>query len=1468
MEVRTTALDAQVLAASQFPRLRAAKAAGTSIPAADPSQTSPPANKPVSGPGASSATSASSTSAATPISTAALLSFLKVVGAATRSTSSPSLAASPPPGSEADFLNFIRQESKRLLAAQFPGQNLDPDRVYVNQRAPDTKGLLSSQSVTQTLLQAVQDGESPTYDLSRTGLFHAQAWDEEDRVARRLHARGSSNALVEIEDHVAPKLLHDPTGGSLALRYEAHLRRTQYPLANTEELTQLRAYETQRKDDEAAVGRLLGETADIGHFARRQIQDHVWRKTGVTIDPHEIMVAAESGDGPARTRMEMTLSEAALRGPFASSTRFSLVVRAETPLIQRETLTPTFLSQLMSEQDVRADYLKARTATYALAEMAAAAGEAMASRAQQSAYSAKLKGALTSDGYQLIQRTMQSPDAPFKAGTNATLGGVTMFDGDLLRDVQVYRERDLSGATEHYVMYAPGAPDKDYYEFSNWRALNQQIGQWTRTPAGRRYLTDQLDPRNRKAAGKHFENIAQKPSNWSAQSAQWFTLHGAPTYRSQLGALEAERRRTTLLELRAALRPSLEVNASPDERKQLNSLRLAAESAQREYQSAPQPTPFAEYAHTKIQDGLNARLRERGVTQTIDPDNVEVDLGGDGQSKMSLTSLITYGYRERSGLNVEKFMTLRSTDAQDVSVLTTPEMRTYIDAQARRGYIGEKYVNDMTRAYLSAGPALDERRRRYQNAAQTSLRRDAFEAKLKAELSSSQHASLQPVIDLWSSPDTASRKAVASGNAYGVHRLTLNGKLVQGVYVLHTPGANGKQGMDLVYTPGAPDGIALRTYGQLSAAFASPDKSANQAMADYVYDRVNHKDKNEIGKLVERTRRNLSPQVHLRGDARISGNTGQEYDRSVLRLTGDVSATTSTRGEVIAEQAWKGLAYAAAAVTFPFPVAGYVAGVLYAGKRFADGVQSYADGDRVLALADFASGGMDLAGAAGDLLRMGLKGGGNWLKQIAKLRSVVARTPGTGASSALPSNTGRALVSETSAIGAAYHLRGGLPQGRQIVHTSGYMDGVVEVFTSGGASRYFARNADAYLELRPNAQLRQLGLVDPRKGERQVFFEVVEKTDQGRWTYGRHAAETTPAPAALQNVADPGRWKPAQTGDSLRRVAGTDNVPVRNVGTPDHREYAALDPTTNAVLPTRYIEVNGELLQKPGLNGYQATLSQTDIGQLTTRGFGVWDLSGKQYVKVGGKYYESFTIANGESRYIQHPTRTGDYHQIQRMFDGTWRALPKGGKGGHPVNLYNFKVNAKYGIASSERPGYNSPFDPGEYAKLLRKNKVKALISLDDNLARPGNHGQVKILDDEFHNNGIEWVLDKNHFIVDFFTSKNTPGAAQLAQTVSLMEHLRGKYPGGNIMVHCGYGDGRSGTVKSAFAMHSLFKGKGHHAKIKSDGVVPMDPQGPPVATYKLVADAVRDIRKSHPGAVERPDDIQLLNQYFEYLTA
>ncbi|WP_124649168.1 hypothetical protein [Burkholderia stagnalis] len=181
-----------------------------------------------------------------------------------------------------------------------------------------------------------------------------------------------------------------------------------------------------------------------------------------------------------------------------------------------------------------------------------------------------------------------------------------------------------------------------------------------------------------------------------------------------------------------------------------------------------------------------------------------------------------------------------------------------------------------------------------------------------------------------------------------------------------------------------------------------------------------------------------------------------------------------------------------------------------------------------------------------------------------------------------------------------------------------------------------------------------------------------------------------------------------------------------------------------------------------------------------------------------------------------------------------------------------------------------------EFSDMLSKRNVKVLISLD------GEMHYDKKTDEwsrQLGRNGIEFISDEKYFINDFFTKGNNgllgpaaPTAEQIKDTVNLIKAKKKKYPGSLIAVHCGAGDGRSGMVKSAVAMEDLYNNRrrGVYQNDRKGAVDVMTkyekyPEEYQPA-YRLVDDGVKEIRKTHGHAVERSEDVEVLNEYAKLL--
>ncbi|MFJ2991107.1 hypothetical protein [Pandoraea sp. NPDC087047] len=242
----------------------------------------------------------------------------------------------------------------------------------------------------------------------------------------------------------------------------------------------------------------------------------------------------------------------------------------------------------------------------------------------------------------------------------------------------------------------------------------------------------------------------------------------------------------------------------------------------------------------------------------------------------------------------------------------------------------------------------------------------------------------------------------------------------------------------------------------------------------------------------------------------------------------------------------------------------------------------------------------------------------------------------------------------------------------------------------------------------------------------------------------RHLRGTTEVLAdagRLLGAADPRTWKPAHAGDMLRTLEGVDNVPVRNVGTPDKPEFAQISPTTGAAIGGRYIEVAGDLRRKPNLAGFEATLSPAEIAQMSPRGNGVWDLAGKQYVGMDGKHYES-TFSNGE-RYIKHPTSIGNQYQIERTPNGQWLPLPGGGRGGgkrrHDGAVDSGASGAKQFRGADQPVGWSEPQLATYRTQLKTYGQTDGAI---DKIVKAANEGTLTPAQKKYHESGVQAVRE------------------------------------------------------------------------------------------------------------------------------
>ncbi|MDL4454967.1 hypothetical protein QRZ34_28670 [Klebsiella michiganensis] len=235
----------------------------------------------------------------------------------------------------------------------------------------------------------------------------------------------------------------------------------------------------------------------------------------------------------------------------------------------------------------------------------------------------------------------------------------------------------------------------------------------------------------------------------------------------------------------------------------------------------------------------------------------------------------------------------------------------------------------------------------------------------------------------------------------------------------------------------------------------------------------------------------------------------------------------------------------------------------------------------------------------------------------------------------------------------------------------------------------------------------------------------------------------------------------------------------------------------------------------------------------------------------------------------------------------------------------NYKISPDLSLASMARPSKNIidwQQDVGLFINDLQSQRVKVLISLDDQLSTqklPSGDVKADYLRDRLRQNGIDYIVETKNFIEDGYTFPadvdiSVPGpyrqqVEQLADLVTLINDRRAAVKNASsndvVAVHCGAGDGRSGTVKSAVMIEKLLceqpqkyrqgvidniKGQDINDKIHTDinedlsDILDVDNE-----VYDVVRDAVKTVRGApHDNAVERMSDVNLLMGYARLLVS
>lgn len=587
------------------------------------------------------------------------------------------------------------------------------------------------------------------------------------------------------------------------------------------------------------------------------------------------------------------------------------------------------------------------------------------------AYVARLRGDLSAADYQLFE--------DLRAGTNPRLCAQTvLLHGAQLRDLWLLREDDAQGQTQRLLLCTPGSPrERQFQAFASERECQTHIIGWaddsTRWKGRtlRDYVLEQCPLRFRPKMRTFLAGLGFKPD---AQEHTEVTFGPLCSHTVCLDAMAVHSQSAAQDDYEYAT-PLWYRSASAADRARLTRLGEDAAGALRVYNARPDSEAnfiaFNTYVHQQATLSLNTLL---GRSQNdIDPDTLYITapwpLLGGKPAPISYTRLYRDGYQDNVGFIDPKFSTSATFSGPkgvDLSRLTAQNVSRSVTGV----WVGQRYIDEVRSTLQSAtSPGYAERRNATLAINQLQIKYAALDCCLRGHIARADLAWLERAIDSLGDTTTATR------NTYQVHRLMLDGEWVIGNY-LFSHGDNPV----LLYTPNAPDGIAVR-----EAKLFNYWLKKVEGVSDYLNGRVGTVATTRIKTFLATARKGLpetidrttpSPARHdpIAHATPLTDLRHELYNMVLQRKIDDVAATTVNRTAMITGILWTCVELVTAIVTVPFPVLSLGLGGLLAFKDAMLAIHAYQQGDSGGALQHFVGYLANLGGAVLFDFRPALKG--------------------------------------------------------------------------------------------------------------------------------------------------------------------------------------------------------------------------------------------------------------------------------------------------------------------------------------------------------------------------------------------------------------------------------------------------------------------------------------------------------------
>ncbi|MFD2643720.1 dermonecrotic toxin domain-containing protein [Pseudomonas japonica] len=828
--------------------------------------------------------------------------------------------------------------------------------------------------------------------------------------------------------------------------------------------------------------RLLLEDVESLH-AHARVEIIAWTRAllGVELEPDELRVETRLNHPDYPATRTTRLAELVAEGPFDADTGKSRSLSRVHGALNRR-LPEDFLDSLLAAVDPRSTYHQRLAERYGRPDVLAALYDLNDLCLQQSAYIARCKGHLSSEGHDLVMRVRAGNGVGRdEAGEKVT--GISQFPDAPLAQLLLFHAQDDSGRVSGLVLYAPGKPDgQEWIELPSLRALAAELGGWLRDEAGTRYLLDRLNVSGQGKAETFYAGVRERPDTWDlsrdhrgqhygyAECSRHLIELGRDNHLDQVAWYEAPR---WLQELPASKR-RLIAGLNED-------LRLLNEAMQ---QRVGEQESFLAFSRRTTQAGLARYLKDCGVVGDVDPQTILFDFvpGLDSSVKITRTllDLAMYGHDDNWGLDNPR-MPVRSSVGQDLSRVRASDLATWL----RSAYLGEHYAQSLRKAFLDAShPQYAGRRALHLRLARTTLRRDVHATHGKGMLQADERDWLLGEIDRLDEVRGEQGDSADNIAGNGVFRFTLNGRQSVGLYVFRR--IVGDVAQDWLYTPQAPDGLTLRKY----QGFVGSERGA---MHDWYLQHLRFVDRPAVSQWLVQLARGERTRDALREGSRVSDFTA-EYDEHLNSHISDIEAVTRSRHEVIVEQVTKGLLYAAFPLSLAFPPLGFALDAVFLAIGSAKAIASHIADDDSAALGHWlgvAAGlwGIALPGAWGALMHAS-RAGVRKVSEISRWNQVTDQArPGVRQGE-------RAVISVMDEQRALKTV----PDNLRSMEKGGIWRGVFQGGGDSGQVAFYVRDRGRYFQVVHDRDYQTLRLVDPQHPQAQ--YRVPIRLGPGnRWQF-------------------------------------------------------------------------------------------------------------------------------------------------------------------------------------------------------------------------------------------------------------------------------------------------------------------------------------------------------------------------------